>query len=100
MPLDDYIWYIENRVLADKFLAQTMWYSAFAKDTISELYTESSLSNNIESMRAEITTNVLQNASLEMGNEWFNNMTTFIDILKTVQDGLADNIKKVEDFNH
>ncbi|KAL4231586.1 hypothetical protein ACF0H5_009166 [Mactra antiquata] len=101
LPKQYYIWYIETRRLSKEFLSQSIWYSTFAKTVITSLYNDNGLSDSLERMRQEITSNRLRNSSLEAGNDWFDNMTAFIDILKIVQDGFAFNINQhVSDENN
>ena len=67
-------------------------YSAKVSAELDRLYIGSELERTLTSMRDEISSNNLAASSVLMGEWWFRNMTSYIDILKVIQDGLAVDI--------
>ncbi|CAG2209255.1 Receptor-type guanylate cyclase gcy-9,Receptor-type guanylate cyclase gcy-7,Receptor-type guanylate cyclase gcy-22,Receptor-type guanylate cyclase gcy-11,Guanylyl cyclase GC-E,Receptor-type guanylate cyclase gcy-17,Retinal guanylyl cyclase 1,Receptor-type guanylate cyclase gcy-12,Guanylate cyclase 2G,Olfactory guanylyl cyclase GC-D,Receptor-type guanylate cyclase gcy-3,Receptor-type guanylate cyclase gcy-23,Receptor-type guanylate cyclase gcy-20,Receptor-type guanylate cyclase gcy-19,Retinal guanylyl cycla len=59
---------------------------------LDERYTYTSLATELDSMRKQISVNNATSASVVAGLVWFDNMTSYINILKTIQDTLAKEI--------
>lgn len=66
-----------------------MQYSTFVRTIIDERYTNTHLLTELVIMREKIIANSSSLASVTAGILWFNNMTQYINILKDIQDGLA-----------
>lgn len=66
-----------------------MQYSKFVRTIIDERYTNTHLLTELVIMREKIITNSSSLASVTAGILLFNNMTQYINILKDIQDGLA-----------
>ena len=95
-PLEDLLWYKEKKTLGESYLEQCLQYSSFVKTLIDETYTDTSLSNNIDVMRDTIIANNYLVPSVINGAIWFDNMTSYIEILKMVQDKLGNRIIQVQ----
>ncbi|XP_052285337.1 speract receptor-like [Dreissena polymorpha] len=92
LPDTDHQWYIEKRVLGAYFLQQSRIYSEFTDSNIDSLFEGTDLHTRIVSMQQQIIDNQAVAPSIEVGKVWFDNMTEYIDILKSVQTRLANNI--------
>ena len=86
----DLLWYKEKKTLGESYLDQCLKYSGFVDDLVGEMYMYSQLSENIENMRHVITVNNNMTPSVVYGTTWFDNMTSYINILKVVQDRLGN----------
>ena len=73
-------------------MERSMEYSSKVKTELNELYIGSHLDQTLTSMRREIMQNNQTLPSVLMGEWWFGNMTSYINILKQIQDGLAEDI--------
>ncbi|XP_033726560.1 uncharacterized protein LOC117316159 [Pecten maximus] len=81
--------YIEKKSVANLYTNLCITYSTLANSMINELYADTELSVIIADMRSEILGNVITpNSSLK----WFANMTSYINILKDIQDTIGTNI--------
>ena len=94
-PLSDLLWYKEKKTLGESYLDQCLKYSSFVGDLVDNMYTNTQLSDNINKMRDTIIINNHTEPSVVSGTTWFDNMTSFIDILKHVQDKLGNRIIQV-----
>lgn len=72
-----------------------MDYSSYARSLVHSMYSDTLLASDLESMRDTIINNSYTVPSVVSGTIWFDNMTTFIEILKIVQDKMAENIVQV-----
>jgi fructosamine-3-kinase len=95
MPLEDLLWYEEKRELGHHFLEQSMEYSLFTRSLIRTMYLESILADDLDKMREMIINNTMASPSVVHGTIWFDNMTEYINILKYIQDKLAERIAQV-----
>ena len=66
-----------------------MQYSDSVKKMLDVYYTHTDLAKELNSMRQQISANNEISASVIDGMLWFDNMTSFINILKIIQDELA-----------
>lgn len=94
-PHEDLLWYKEKQTLGKAFLEQSKTYSSFAAGLIAETYSSSRLEEQLDTMRMKILNNTALPPSVLSGTMWFDNMTDYINILKSVQDNLAHEIVKV-----
>ena len=78
--------------MGKSFMLSSKEYSAKVSAELDRLYIGSELERTLTSMRDEISSNNLAASSVLMGEWWFRNMTSYIDILKVIQDGLAVDI--------
>ncbi|XP_076086610.1 atrial natriuretic peptide receptor 2-like isoform X2 [Mytilus galloprovincialis] len=69
-----------------------MQYSDSVKKMLDVFYTHTDLAKELNSMRQQISANNEISASVIDGMLWFDNMTSFINILKIIQDELAQEI--------
>ncbi|XP_045163816.2 atrial natriuretic peptide receptor 1-like [Mercenaria mercenaria] len=69
-----------------------MDYSSYTRDLVHTMYSYTLLAEDLTTMRQMITNNGLSSPSVVSGTIWFDNMTEFINILKYIQDALADRI--------
>ncbi|XP_071145205.1 uncharacterized protein [Mytilus edulis] len=88
-PLEDLLWYTEKKTLGETYLLRSMQYSETVMNLLDERYTYTSLATELDSMRKQISVNNATSASVVAGLVWFDNMTSYINILKTIQDTLA-----------
>ena len=91
-PLEDLLWYKEKKTLGESYREQCLKYSTFVQSLIDETYTDTSLADNIDTMRDIIIANNYMEASVVSGAIWFDNMTSYIEILRMVQDRLGKRI--------
>ncbi|XP_071145724.1 uncharacterized protein [Mytilus edulis] len=91
-PLEDLLWYTEKKTLGETYLLRSMQYSETVMTLLDELYTYTSLATELDSMRKQISVNNATSASVVAGLVWFDNMTSYINILKTIQDTLVKEI--------
>lgn len=87
--VEELLWYTERKILGATYLERSMQYSKFVRTIIDERYTNTHLLTELVIMREKIITNSSSLASVTAGILWFNNMTQYINILKDIQDGLA-----------
>lgn len=74
------------------FLEQCEQYTEDVKLTLDKEYWSSPLQQIITRMRSEIEENNITVVSVQTGTWWFDNMTLYINILKGIQDSLAQKI--------
>ena len=88
------MWYKEKTTLGASYLERSMQYSTTVQQQINSRYTSSELESVINIMRSDILTNNCTHGSVETSISWFNNITSYIDLLKEIQDILSqvDNI--------
>ncbi|CAC5405331.1 Guanylate cyclase 32E,Guanylate cyclase soluble subunit beta-2,Receptor-type guanylate cyclase gcy-19,Head-specific guanylate cyclase,Retinal guanylyl cyclase 2,Heat-stable enterotoxin receptor,Olfactory guanylyl cyclase GC-D,Atrial natriuretic peptide receptor 2,Receptor-type guanylate cyclase gcy-9,Receptor-type guanylate cyclase Gyc76C,Soluble guanylate cyclase 89Da,Receptor-type guanylate cyclase gcy-18,Receptor-type guanylate cyclase gcy-28,Receptor-type guanylate cyclase gcy-29,Receptor-type guanylat len=91
-PLEDLLWYTEKKTLGETYLLRSMQYSDTAKNLLHDYYTHTDLATELNIMRQQISANNETRASVIDGMVWFDNMTSFINILKSIQDELAQDI--------
>ncbi|CAC5405332.1 Guanylate cyclase 32E,Guanylate cyclase soluble subunit beta-2,Receptor-type guanylate cyclase gcy-19,Head-specific guanylate cyclase,Retinal guanylyl cyclase 2,Heat-stable enterotoxin receptor,Olfactory guanylyl cyclase GC-D,Atrial natriuretic peptide receptor 2,Receptor-type guanylate cyclase gcy-9,Receptor-type guanylate cyclase Gyc76C,Receptor-type guanylate cyclase gcy-27,Receptor-type guanylate cyclase gcy-18,Receptor-type guanylate cyclase gcy-28,Guanylyl cyclase, membrane,Speract receptor,Adenylate len=91
-PLKDLLWYTEKKTLGETYLLRSMQYSDSVKKLLDEQYTYTILATKLNNMRQQISINKATSASVVAGLVWFENMTSYINILKTIQDNLAKEI--------
>ena len=89
------MWYVEKKTLGSNFLQQCTKYSYFVDELLNELFTNTTLESNLDHMRNVIRQNANLNATVVEGEIWFDNMTAYINILKTITDRLALRIIEV-----
>ncbi|KAH3823394.1 hypothetical protein DPMN_125193 [Dreissena polymorpha] len=100
LPGDDLLWYNEKRVLGSYFLQQSRQYSEFTDSRIESMYDGTDLMTRITLMQRQILDNAVMTPSVVAGAVWFDNMTEYINILKSVHDSLANRIvHEAEDEN-
>ena len=88
-PLEDLLWYTEKKTLGETYLLRSMQYSDTVMTLLDERYTYTSLATELDSMRKQISVNNATSGSVVAGLVWFDNMTSYINILKTIQDTLV-----------
>lgn len=66
-----------------------MQYSTTVHNQINSRYTSSELESVINSMRADILANNATGGSTKTSIAWSNNITSYIDLLKEIQDILS-----------
>ncbi|CAG2187474.1 Atrial natriuretic peptide receptor 1,Olfactory guanylyl cyclase GC-D,Atrial natriuretic peptide receptor 2,Receptor-type guanylate cyclase gcy-12 [Mytilus edulis] len=69
-----------------------MQYSTTVHNQINSRYTSSELESVINSMRADILANNATGGSTETSIAWYNHITSYIDLLKEIQDILSQEI--------
>ncbi|XP_063410504.1 uncharacterized protein LOC134693590 [Mytilus trossulus] len=89
--VEELLWYTEKKILGATYLERSMQYSTFVRTIIDDEYTNTHLSTELVIMREKIIANNSSLASVAAGILWFDNMTQYINILKDIQDGLAQN---------
>lgn len=89
-PKTDLLWYTEKKTLGETYLERSMQYSTFVKNKLDERYSHTILYSELRNMKTEILNNNLSSASVMAGIVWFYNMTSYINILKDIQDTLAE----------
>ncbi|WAR14545.1 GCY17-like protein [Mya arenaria] len=89
---EDLLWYSEKNVLGHNFLQQSLQYSDFTDRLVNQMFKGSLLEEDLSIMRRTILNNTVQMPSVVFGTIWFDNMTEYINILKTIQDRLANTI--------
>ncbi|XP_052212261.1 uncharacterized protein LOC127831333 [Dreissena polymorpha] len=100
LPSNDLMWYNEKRVLGIYFLQLSRQYSEFTDSNMEALYDGTELKTRITLMQQQILDNAVMEPSVAAGAVWFDNMTEYINILKSVQDRLANKIiQAAEDEN-
>ncbi|XP_052760910.1 uncharacterized protein LOC128203508 [Mya arenaria] len=92
LPDEDLLWYSEKNVLGHNFLQQSLQYSDFTDRLVNQMFKGSLLEEDLSIMRRTILNNTVQMPSVVFGTIWFDNMTEYINILKTIQDRLANTI--------
>ncbi|XP_045216941.2 adenylate cyclase, aggregation specific-like [Mercenaria mercenaria] len=92
LPLEDLLWYTEKHVLGIRLLDQGLQFSSNAKTLLFAAVEGTILLDSIMKMRHQIKNNTLSTPSVQLGTLWFDNMTTYINILEFVLDNLAVNI--------
>ncbi|XP_033632525.1 receptor-type guanylate cyclase daf-11-like [Asterias rubens] len=95
--IQDYLWYLNETFMAETYLNTALQLSSFLQEAYkidNELY------DQLQQMRSEIHHNDFENLqpSLTKGDNWFHNMTFYIDILLKLQYRLADLIVKELDL--
>ena len=95
LPLRDLLWYNEKNILGIKLLDQGLSFSTLANDLLYSAMNGTGLVESISDMRKDIKGNALTGPSIYYSTLWFDNMTTFIDILKYVQESMASSIVQV-----
>ena len=94
-PVEDLLWYVEKQTLGTNFLATCTKYSPFVEEMLQAMYLNTSLESNLKNMRKTIReSNEIEPRVVE-GEIWFDNMTSYINILKTILDRLALRIVQV-----
>ncbi|CAG2187477.1 Receptor-type guanylate cyclase gcy-9,Receptor-type guanylate cyclase gcy-27,Receptor-type guanylate cyclase gcy-7,Receptor-type guanylate cyclase gcy-22,Receptor-type guanylate cyclase gcy-11,Guanylyl cyclase GC-E,Receptor-type guanylate cyclase gcy-17,Retinal guanylyl cyclase 1,Receptor-type guanylate cyclase gcy-12,Receptor-type guanylate cyclase daf-11,Guanylate cyclase 2G,Olfactory guanylyl cyclase GC-D,Receptor-type guanylate cyclase gcy-3,Receptor-type guanylate cyclase gcy-23,Guanylyl cyclase, memb len=97
--LPELLWYKEKATLGASYLARSMQYSTTVQQQINSRYTSSELESVINIMRSDILANNSTHGSVETSNSWFNNITSYIDLLKEIQDILSQEIiEMLEDY--
>ncbi|XP_069138383.1 uncharacterized protein [Argopecten irradians] len=92
---DEMVMYIERKSMASLYTNIVMKYSSLAHSMIDDMYMDSDLSVIITDMRREILEgDISSNSSLK----WFSNMTSYINILKDIQDTMGTNILAALEF--
>ncbi|CAC5382252.1 Guanylate cyclase 32E,Guanylate cyclase soluble subunit beta-2,Head-specific guanylate cyclase,Retinal guanylyl cyclase 2,Heat-stable enterotoxin receptor,Olfactory guanylyl cyclase GC-D,Atrial natriuretic peptide receptor 2,Receptor-type guanylate cyclase gcy-9,Receptor-type guanylate cyclase Gyc76C,Receptor-type guanylate cyclase gcy-27,Receptor-type guanylate cyclase gcy-18,Receptor-type guanylate cyclase gcy-28,Speract receptor,Receptor-type guanylate cyclase gcy-29,Receptor-type guanylate cyclase gcy- len=86
------LWYKEKATLGVSYLARSMEYSNTVQKQINSRYTSSELEAVINSMRTVILANNSTHGSAETSIAWPNNITSYIDLLKEIQDILSQEI--------
>ena len=73
--------YLTKKLLGKSYLERFQQYAE--KETlVDQLYEGSPLQDTIEHMRSTIVANAISQPDVEMGQQWFENMTLYINILK------------------
>lgn len=88
-PIDDLLWYTEKKTLGEAYLERSVQYSSSVKNQLDSIYTFTQLSSELTQMRQQILSNNGSTASVISGILWFDNMTSYINILKHIQDNVA-----------
>ncbi|XP_060082275.1 uncharacterized protein LOC132561594 [Ylistrum balloti] len=86
---DELVVYVEKKFSASTYTALSMTYSSLVSSMIKDRFTGSELHIRITEMRQHIIDNDISNHS---SLNWFANMTSYINILKDVQDTMATKI--------
>ena len=89
MSQNNLIWYKEKETLGHSYLERSIQYSSVVKSKIQTLFWSTSLERRIESMRLDILNNKEHNGSIEKSSDWYNSMTSYMDILKHIEDTVA-----------
>ncbi|XP_022096598.1 atrial natriuretic peptide receptor 2-like [Acanthaster planci] len=89
--IEDYLWYMNVSIMGRSLLETSFQYSPSLRDAYSGTVT-GGLAAEIAKMRDEIYLNnhEMLSPSLSKGDMWFNNMTSYINDLMTLQTELAD----------
>ncbi|XP_071145359.1 uncharacterized protein [Mytilus edulis] len=99
VALPELLWYKEKTTLGASYLKRSMQYSTTVQQQINSRYTSSELESVINIMRSDILTNNCTHGSVETSILWFNNITSYIDLLKEIQDILSQEIiEMLEDY--
>ena len=88
-PIDDLLWYTEKKTLGEAYLERSVQYSSSVKHQLDTRYTFTPLSSELTQMRQQILSNNGSTASVISGILWFDNMTSYINILNIIQDNVA-----------
>ena len=64
------------------------------------MYMSTLLADDLDTMRDMIMNNTVSSPSVVSGTIWFDNMTEYINILKYVQDKLAERIVQVHRLSY
>ncbi|XP_055957382.1 atrial natriuretic peptide receptor 2 [Patella vulgata] len=94
-PTEEYR-YHTRRYLGDSYLQQSKLYSQAIQERIDE-HLNTDLGRIIEENRGRILRNNESRPSVELGEIWFANLTSYLNILKTLQDDVAENLLTVID---
>ncbi|XP_060072134.1 uncharacterized protein LOC132552006 [Ylistrum balloti] len=84
--------YIEKKVTGERYLELSKSYSEDIRRLTEVNFKNSELSTALSKMRARIILNEDVLASAASSIQWFDNMTSYIDIIKEIQDFVAKNI--------
>lgn len=95
LQMRDLLWYTEKKVLGIRFLELCSGFSKYTKKRVIKLTSNTSLLDCIAQMRNKIMSNIHERPSIQSGTHWFDNMTTYINSLKNIQDGLGIRIIQV-----
>ncbi|KAH9514179.1 hypothetical protein Btru_030474 [Bulinus truncatus] len=76
--------YLERKILGMTYLERCTEYSATVFTLLKNVFYGKETDVNLQRMRNEILHNALNGSDVTMGAKWFNNMTKYINILKTL----------------
>lgn len=83
---------MSRKTLGVSYLTLCSEYDSLPKDVLAKNYSDSDVENIITENRERIALNNESFASVEEGSWWFGNMTSYINVLKKIQDSLASKI--------
>ncbi|XP_071110449.1 uncharacterized protein [Haliotis cracherodii] len=84
--------YMSRKTLGVSYLTLCSEYDSLPKDVLAKNYSDSDVAKIITENRERIALNNESFASVAEGSWWFGNMTSYIDVLKKIQDSLASKI--------
>ncbi|XP_067659354.1 uncharacterized protein [Haliotis asinina] len=88
----DLLNYMSRKILGASYLARCEEYDSLPKTILSKNYSNTELEDIIIQDRQRIQQNNQSTPSVEAGTNWFGNMTSFINILKYIEDSLSSKI--------
>ncbi|ESO95674.1 hypothetical protein LOTGIDRAFT_116760 [Lottia gigantea] len=88
----DLLKYSARKVMGENYLLQSSQYSTEVYGVLNSEYIGTKLAKDITYMRNVIIRNNVNGSSVEKGDQWFSNMTSYIDILQDISLKMAETI--------
>ncbi|XP_041377534.1 soluble guanylate cyclase gcy-35-like [Gigantopelta aegis] len=90
--------YIRRKVLGESYLKRSAEYHPEVETFLKKNFRGTDLDLRLAELKGRILANNESAASVSMGSWWFRNMTQYINMLKAIQDKLAEDIVSELDF--